>query len=314
MNIKIMTIQSELESAKRLGFDTFVSDGDYVDKYDKHIMIRWGNSRWMPRRNGNQDVDFKNIINPAKNIRLNCEKAKSIKLMAQVVNVPTLWEKEVPAGVLAVVRPHEHAAGYGFSVKKGPFKVSSGTYASRYLDVTKEGGEYRVWFCGNRTMVGRRVKMECNETQEYPCRSNWGYSFLDGISKDLRNQTLLAARKIGLDLGAADVLYYKGKWYFLELNSAPSIDHRVVREFYQAAIPVLIAKKFPPTEGVLVPVVNVVEDLKKKQSGENEQPVEPSQPVVVAETVPAVAPQVVSPVVSNDIPPMDIGLATLVIA
>jgi hypothetical protein len=79
-----------------------------------------------------------------------------------------------------------------------------------------------------------------------------------GISKDLRNQTLLAAKKIGLEFGAADVLFHKGKWYFLELNSAPSVDHRVVREFYQAAMMVLIAKKFPE------PVVKIDAEKKKE--------------------------------------------------
>lgn len=281
MDIIVFTIESEAESARRLGYTTTTYNGDFVNKYDNKIVIRWGNSRWLTNRDtGCRESDFKNVINPAKVIRQNCEKANATKLLAQIVNVPTLWETKVPEGVLAVVRPHEHSAGYGFSVQKGPFDVQEGTYATRYLDVTKEGGEYRVWFCGNRTMVGRRVKMECNEAQEFPCRSNWGYSFLDGISKDLRNQTLLAAKKIGLESGAADVLFYKGKWYFLELNSAPSIDHRVVREFYQAALSVLIERKFPGH--TLVPVVEVNAE-KKKQPEEN---------VVLNVVVPAVPPVV----------------------
>jgi len=259
MNIRVFTIDSEIESATRLGFSTSSYLEDYVEKYDSDVVIRWGNSRWMSSRTSQgRYVDFKNVINPAKIIRQNCCKAEATKLMAQVVNVPTLWEKKVPTGVLAVVRPHEHSAGSGFSVQKGPFDVQKGTYATRYLDVTKEGGEYRVWFCGNRTMAGRRVKMSCNEEQKFPCRSKWGYSFCDGISKDLRNQTLLAAKKIGLEFGAADVLFHKGKWYFLELNSAPSVDHRVVREFYQAAMMVLIAKKFPE------PVVKIDAEKKKE--------------------------------------------------
>jgi hypothetical protein len=185
--------------------------------------------------------------------------------MSLVVNVPTLWEKSVPKDVLAVVRPHEHSSGFGFSVKKGPFKVQSGTYATRYLDVTKEGAEYRVWFCGNKTMLAKRHKMECN-TDEI-CRSMWGYTFCDGISKELHNATLLAAKKIGLEFGAADVLFYKGKWYFLELNSAASLDHRVVCEFFQTNLKLLIEKKFPNHEQMLVPVVEVAkptEEVKKK--------------------------------------------------
>lgn len=263
MAIKVYTIESEMESASRIGFPATVYVGDYAHKFNDDIIIRWGNSRFLYTAEGSRSAEFKNIINPAKSIRLNCEKAKATKVMSKVVNVPTLYEKNVPDGVMAVVRPFEHSAGSGFSVKKGPFKLEEGTYATKYLDVTKEGGEYRVWFVGNKTMVGRRVKMQCNEEQQFPCRSKWGYDFCDGIAKDLHNQTLLAAKKIGLDFGAADVLYYKGKWVFLELNTAPSVDHRIVREFFQKSMLTLLEKKFP--KGTSVPVVEV----KKKEVVEN---------------------------------------------
>jgi len=268
MTIKVLTINSERDSASLLGYKTETYYGDFVHKSDNDVVIRWGNSRGVYDPTAIHKIDFKHVVNPAKNIRSNCEKAKATKLLSQVVNVPTLWEKSVPAGVLAVVRPFEHSAGRGFSVKKGPFKLEEGTYATRYLDVTKVGAEYRVWFCGNRTMVGKRVKMQCNEEQEHPCRSLWGYQFSDTISKDLHVQTILAAKKIGLEFGAADVLFHKGKWYFLELNSAPSLDHRIVREFYQTNLKLLIEKKFSKVQETLVPVIEVVKptESKKKDS------------------------------------------------
>ena len=240
MATKVLTIESEHESASRLGYPTHTFLGDYAYKFDNDVIIRWGNSSWVCTPNGKRTAEFKTVINPAKAIKQNCQKAAATKLLAQVVNVPTLWEKAVPAGALAVVRPMEHAAGNGFSVKQGPFKVERGTYATRFL---KTDAEYRVWFCGDRTMCGRRVKMQVTPEQKYPCRSNWGYEFCDGIALELHHQTLMAAKKIGLDAGAADVLYYKKKWYFLELNSAASVDHRQVREFYQKALEELIKKK-----------------------------------------------------------------------
>jgi len=257
MKAIVLTIESERESASKLGFETYTYVGERASKFDNNVVIRWGNSCWVFDNDECKQVDFKNVLNPAPNIRINCQKARATKLMAQVVNVPTLWEKSVPAGVLAVVRPHEHSSGHGFSVKKGPFNIEPGTYATRYLDVTKEGAEYRVWFCGNKTMAGKRHKMMCNEEQEFPCRSMWGYTFCDGISRDLHNQTLLAAKKIGLDFGAADVLFHKGKWIFLELNTAASLDHRIVKEFFQTNLAALIEKKFPTVQPVAVPVVEV---------------------------------------------------------
>ena len=242
MAIKVFTIESEYESACRLGYPTHTWLGDYASKYNNDIIIRWGNSSNLYTDGGGRSADFKHVLNPANCIKQNCRKHESVKLMAQVVNVPTLYEKSVPKNVLAVIRPTEHAAGNGFSVQRGPLKIERGTYGTRFL---KTDAEYRVWFCGDKTMCGRRVKMQCNEEQEYPCRSNWGYEFCKSISPALHYQTLMAAKKIGLDVGAADVLYYKKKWYFLELNSAASVDNRVVREFYQKALEELIDERFP---------------------------------------------------------------------
>ena len=252
MAIKVFTIESECESARRLGYPTHTWLGDYANQYNNDIIIRWGNSSILYTDGGGRHAEFKHVINPAECIKQNCRKNEATKLLAQVVNVPTLYEKSVPKGVLAVIRPTEHAAGNGFSVQKGPLKIERGTYGTRFL---KTDAEYRVWFCGDKTMCGRRVKMECNAEQEYPCRSNWGYEFCKSISPALHYQTLMAAKKIGLDVGAADVLFYKKKWYFLELNSAASVDHRVVREFYQKALEELIDDKFP--KETLVPVVEV---------------------------------------------------------
>jgi hypothetical protein len=276
--IIVVTCNSELESAKKLGYTTRTDAKEYAHKFDDTVVIRWGYSRLAYNRSGeNRNTEFKMVINPAKSIKANCSKAKSIKLMSTVVNVPTLWESSVPSGVLAVVRPFEHAAGSDFSVRQGPFKLEPGFYACRFLETRHE---YRVWFCGNRTMCARRVKMQVNETTQYACRSNWGYEFIDGINKDLRAQTLLAAKKIGLESGAADVLFYKDRWYFLELNSAPSLDHRVVREWFQKAVVELIDKKF--SENPFPASVPVAEVKKKVVESPAPVPIQPAAAPVVA--------------------------------
>jgi hypothetical protein len=242
MAIKVLTCESELESAKRLGYPTRTFIGEYASKYDNDIIIRWGNSSWSYTDLGVRSTEFKNVINPAAVIKQNCKKHEALKLLAHVVNVPTYYGKSVPKNTLAVVRPFEHAAGEGFSVKKGPFKIEPGTYGTKFIQTD---AEYRVWFCGERTMCGRRVKMKINPDEQYPCRSNWGYQFQPAVAPKLHYQTLWAAKKIGLDCGAADILFHKGKYYFMELNSAPSVDHRVVLEFYKTSIEELCRKKFP---------------------------------------------------------------------
>ena len=240
MAVKILTIQGDYAFTYRLGYPISPHMGNYAHRYDNDVIIRWGNSYPLFTKEG-EETDFAQVINPAKSIKLNCRKNESIKLLAQVVNIPTLYEKTVPKEVLAVIRPIFHAAGNGFCVKKGPLKLERGTYGTRFL---KTDSEYRVWFCGKRTFCGKREKIECNKEQEYPCRSEWGYNFYESISSELHHQTLMAAKQIGLECGAADVLYYKKKWYFLELNSGPCVDHRRVIEFYQKSIEELVEKKF----------------------------------------------------------------------
>ena len=242
MNVVVITCGNEIESAERLGFKTTHVGGDYAKKYNKDVVIRWGNSTPAYSDDGCRTCEYVNVINPSDAIRRNCNKLQSLKLLSQVVFVPPIYEKKVPTGVLAVIRPLEHAAGNGFNVVTGPHTVSVGTYGTRFLQTPTE---YRVWFCGNQTMCGRRVKMKVNEEQKYACRSNWGYEFSGGVSADLHRQTLMAAKVIGLDVGAADLLYYKGKYYFLELNSAPSVDHRVVREFFQNGLDLMFRERFP---------------------------------------------------------------------
>jgi glutathione synthase/RimK-type ligase-like ATP-grasp enzyme len=56
---------------------------------------------------------------------------------------------------------------------------------------------------------------------------------------------LKAAKIIGLEAGAADILSANGHYYFLELNSAPTIDLMRIERFYKRNIVKLIAKKFP---------------------------------------------------------------------
>lgn len=264
MKIYILTTNSELESAQRLGYETSTVARNYAHHFDNYVMVRWGNSSWAYSRDGKRNIDYKNVINRAKFIKQNVEKHKSIKLLAQVVNVPTIYEKNIPKEVLAVVRPLQHASGSDFSVQKGPFKIQSETYGTRFI---KTEDEYRVWFIGENTMCAKRVKMERNgPVGDYACRSNWGYKFADNVPIDLHYQTLMAAKKIGLDCGAADVLFHKNKWYFLELNSAASVDHRKIREFFQKGIETFVKVKFPEDTTIPVVTINTATTEKKKRS------------------------------------------------
>lgn len=235
--IKIFTIGSESKSAEKLGFPVFLSEMDRIDDHDKDIIIRWGFSYKLYDKN-DQYKEFSKVINPGSKIELNCRKNEALKLLSQVVKTPHIFDKAVPAGKLAVVRPTSHTGGAGFNVMQGPIKLDEWQYSTEFI---KTSTEFRVWFAGNKTLCARRVTKK--QIPQYPCRSNWGYKFCK-ISDRLHRDTLLAKDKIGLELGAADVLYYRNNYYFLELNSAPTLDAKKLVTFYKTNVLKLVKEKF----------------------------------------------------------------------
>lgn len=220
------------ESARDMGFPTFRTNEfpHHKKQYRESLVIRWGNSCLFETNDG-KTREFKNVANPSSAIALNCDKYRARRTFAKVVNTPKDFKSLVPRGEYAVVRPESHAAGSGFQVVEGPFVVPAWHYASEFVKTDKE---YRVWFADGKTFAGQRVALH-GESNKMPCRSNWGYSYRDVPAK-LHADTLLAAAEIGLTFGAADVLIKGSKYYFLELNSAPSVDAPSVCRFFKEAI------------------------------------------------------------------------------
>jgi hypothetical protein len=230
MKTFIVTCQSEYESASSLGLPCTVWDMHEDYRKDKDLLIRWGASG-----EESEDVGAFHVANPSKAIAANVRKLNAIRILARVVDTPKLFSGSVPAGVKVVYRPTRHSAGKGFGVKVGPFRIEYAHYATEYI---KTDTEVRAWFSPFGIMVGKRValaRLKQTSNVEHPCRSEWGYSFITK-PRGLEEQVMKAAKEIGLHFGAADILIHEGKYYFLELNSAPSVDCRAVREFYQRAI------------------------------------------------------------------------------
>jgi hypothetical protein len=248
-SIKVVTIKAERDSAKCLGYDV----STVLPHNNNDLIIRWGNSSlacYSDSRGATYWGDYSKVINPSSAIRLNCYKSLALKKMSSVINIPAMWgpDEYVPEDKLVVYRTEQHSGGKGFNVKRGPFCVKEGYYATEYLPTDTE---YRVWFCGNRTMYSPRVKYtkeQLSTNEKYPCRSMWGYKnyFQENpVPTDLHIKVLAAARQIGLEVGGADVLLYKGIYYILELNSAITIDTKSIENFYKQGLKELISLKYP---------------------------------------------------------------------
>jgi hypothetical protein len=242
--IKIFSIKSELESAEQLGFETFLfNDSLFSENFKDDVVVRWGSSRLIYNNSTEyRHAEFPNVINRAKAIRFNCEKNLAMDILTKVVSTPRIFGRKVPEGKEAVVRFIEHSHGKDFQILKGPLALNEGQFATEFI---KTDTEYRVWFCGGATFAAKRIALSEEDKSDFPCRSNWGYSYLREVPQELHNQTLFAAKEIGLSFGAADVLKHEGKYLFLELNSAPSIDTNRLKKFFKDNLVALVLKKFP---------------------------------------------------------------------
>ena len=247
MKVIILTCNSEIESAKKLGYtDTLDFLSGNVEKYNTQLIVRWGNGMEYNNQFGSP-VEFQNVITKCKSIELNCNKPKALKKLSEVVLTPRLWTKAVPKRKLAVFRPTAHAAGKDFQVKKGPFQVDSYHYATEFVRSDKE---IRVWYCNGKTMCARRVtKNQKRLDEKFKCRSLWSYNIWKKTPIRLHKQVLKAAKHLGFEYGAFDIIIGKNnKYYFLENNTAPSLDHSRIIKFYQRGLKSIINKKIKQIE------------------------------------------------------------------
>lgn len=235
MGVLVLTIKSELESAKNLGYKT-ETDVYRCNIDTKDTVIRWGNSDRLGGR------DFKSVVNPSKSIRANCHKLNALVALSKVVDTPKSYTTEVKTKGKILIRPIEHTGGVDFDVVNAPVKIDSEHYGTEWIETETE---YRVWFAWGKTICGKRVRVVKTDTgwrdddspePEFPCRSSWGYSHLRFTPGKLHTDTLKAAETLGLTSGAADVLMKDGRYIFLELNSAPSVDTPKITKFFKDAI------------------------------------------------------------------------------
>ncbi len=240
--IIVLTTASEEKSAKKLGFPTHTYFNGYKDDYKNHCIIRLGNGFTEGLTKNpifDTEKDFPNVLNSIESIQGNVKKNEALEKLSKVVSVPRIFKNNVPHRVLAVHRPVSHTGGKGFAVEKGPFQIKDGHYATEFIKTNKE---IRIFVCGLKTLTCSRKKM--NKKDSDICRSNYGYANFRKTTKRIHQQCLKAARTLKLDICAFDILVKGRKYYFLESNSAPTIEGQA-RQFYQKNIPTLIKKKFP---------------------------------------------------------------------
>lgn len=225
----IITNRRTSKSADLLGYKQIECVCMAPATHRKNPVIRWGAT-------DSCDSDVV-TVNSNHSIKMNCNKMQSSLMMATEVRTPMIYRKNIPDGLKVVVRPITHESmGEDFELVEWSAgdSIEGGHYATEFIETPYE---YRIWKFGDEFLAAKRVKTreQAEGEADEDCRSEWGYSFMRPTDT-MKRQTTRAFKAVGLYFGAADVLWHEEDYcyYFLELNSAPSLDHPKVLAFFKA--------------------------------------------------------------------------------
>lgn len=199
------------------------------------FVFRWGTTSTI-------EGDHK-TVNSAKAIHKVFDKRASRKVFSDLGMAPKSWidyddfietggEEAISEGGLVIVRPKNHIRGMDMhlcksfpEVWKASKKFPDGYYISTYIKKVKE---YRAF------VVSGRMLGVCQKIPVDPAAVSWGCADEEGgafkyvgwssWNLDLVKLSLKGQEKMGIDFAAVDIIEdAAGKFYLLELNSAPSM-------------------------------------------------------------------------------------------
>jgi glutathione synthase/RimK-type ligase-like ATP-grasp enzyme len=126
--------------------------------------------------------------------------------------------------------------GVGIKIFQDPLDICDVLCYTRYIP---KKDEYRVHLVNGEIIS---VQKKIRDSRVYPV--NWkirshsnGFVFIrNGFQtpKELLSEATKAFDISGLDFGAVDVIFHKGKAYVLEINSAPGLEGQTVNEYATA--------------------------------------------------------------------------------
>ncbi len=231
--------------------------------------INWGCSEIR----GIQSCGSHAWLNPTAMLIDTINKGEYLKLLSSVagVNVPVLrFAGENLEEGDWVARAAFHAEGSGFSLvhSDGRHFTVAEDHATRFIHNTRE---YRLWFfqdggdCSFKT-AQRIPRTSEGQTESDPCRSKWGYQFRDNFTGAVTMATK-ALEAVPLNFGAFDMLWAvaERKWYILEVNSAPSLDHEKVRGFFKPHFERWVAANQPEPPAIVAVAEDPIEEVAERR-------------------------------------------------
>src|ERR1700722_1811881 len=239
MSIKILPYKMASESAKDLAelldIKRIRVDGTFRPKRGG-LIVNWGLSRTPERLN-----TFTNILNKPSAVNVAGNKLLTFQALQRVgVSIPQFTtEMNVAATWLddgdIVIERHNLRGSSGAGIRivslDDEDTESILTYAPLYTKYIEKTAEFRVHVFRGEVIdyvQKRRVLAENRDDTFNPYISSmehgWVFSRTDLLDlPGARSLAIKAVAVLGLDFGAVDIIYAKGKFFVLEVNCAPGL-------------------------------------------------------------------------------------------
>lgn len=207
------------------------------------LVVNWGNSR-VPAWSYAHDII---MLNHPRSVNAACNKLTALTVMkASGVNVPlfavTVADMvEWLGGFKPMVLRHilRGTSGAGAEYVETEAQLNEADIAPLYVEYVKKTAEYRVHvFRGEVIDYAKKVRRRGiqNDSKIRNLHNGWVYARkdIDRIA-DVEAQAVAAVTALGLDFGAADVVWNQKRGaYVLEVNTAPGLQGTTVQSYSNA--------------------------------------------------------------------------------
>lgn len=161
-------------------------------------------------------------INSPKAVRLASNKRLALQAMAEAgVPVPKMTGLDMPC----VGRPDKHYGGSDFYLCHTLDDIGYARLAgcSHFMEYIEGGREFRCHVAFGKSIKIAEKMGGDSVIRNFKHGSTFMYPKDFNHKKTLRNLSKKAVMCLGLDFGAVDIIWKDGKWFVLEVNSAPSL-------------------------------------------------------------------------------------------
>ena len=231
-----------MNSLRAAGLRVVLSDdGRYRQK---SLIINWGSTEQIDSRN--KTINSPDVIRVARDKLLTFNTLKD-KGFAHIPKFSTTQPSDSERQKDIILERHTLTgqSGSGIVVKRPGTPLSSAPLYVWYIRKTKE---FRVHVCGGQAVAVQEKRRESDneQTEDQKLIRNRDNGWVFCVQEvhepaGLRDVAVDACAKLGLDMGAVDMIQSKeGQLYVLEVNTKPGLESPTVLDAYVSKIKELV--------------------------------------------------------------------------